>query len=391
MKIIFLADGTANGPGEVDSGGGSDPTNVYKLFLRLSPQKSAQPTPARELESVATDPGGNPFQRAKYVDGVGVDGNPAQVLMGQAIGSGLVTRIVRGYTFLSRTYRDGDDLFLIGFSRGAYTVRALAGMIVRQGLLDPTTYDPNDHAAAYRLAAGAWYQYQRTISTNHGLLGDFEKFTLGIPGVFDSIPDRYRPVSRIEVVGVWDTVGSFMTSAIFDAAGGQGDLFPLANTQLSKTVCRGYQAVSLDEQRDAFQPVLWDAAKNVEQCLFPGAHADIGGGYSILRGEAELSDITLDWMTHRLQQHGILIFGNSIYRHNPNPEGIAHQQWRYPPWATSLLGHAPRRFADRPDLTIHPAVRLRERAAEVTFDPGIPSGLGKLPPIVAPYRPLNLP
>ncbi len=389
MKILFLADGTANGPGEVDSGGAPDPTNVFKLFLRLSPQRSQ--SPIAELESVATDANGIPIQKAKYVDGVGVDGNPAQVLMGQAAGSGLVTRIVRGYTYLSRTYRDGDELFLVGFSRGAYTVRALAGMIVRHGLLDPARYDPNDREAAYRLAAGAWYQYQRTISANHGALGDFEKFALEIPGIFDTASIHYRPVTHIEAVGVWDTVGSFMTSAIFDAAGGTGDLFPLANTQLSKTVTNGYQAVSLDEQRDTFQPVLWDAPENVEQCLFPGVHADIGGGYSIARGEAELSDITLDWMTHRLQQHGVLIFSNSIFGHSPNPTGIAHQQWRYPPWATMRFGHAPRRFANRPDLMIHPAVRQRERAPKVTFDPGGRILLDSLPPIVAPYRPLNLP
>ena len=78
-------------------------------------------------------------------------------------GQGLIPRLVRGYTFISRHYRPGDSIYLIGFSRGSYTVRALSGLILDIGLLDNAAYDPNDKEHAYQLGTQAWYMHQENL------------------------------------------------------------------------------------------------------------------------------------------------------------------------------------------------------------------------------------
>jgi uncharacterized protein (DUF2235 family) len=111
-KIVFCADGTWNHPGQTDDGLPAD-TNVYKL--------------SKALLASATQ---LPF----YDDGVGADGTPVDQLLGGAIGDGLFKKIKEGYSKIAHGYRDGDQIFLFGFSRGAYTVRSLAGMIAICGL-----------------------------------------------------------------------------------------------------------------------------------------------------------------------------------------------------------------------------------------------------------------
>jgi len=393
-NIIFCADGTCNGPGEVDDLKLPDPTNVYKLFVQLnSAAAPAGSTQDSEEETIEPAAGGAPAQYAKYIDGVGDSSNPIIQLFGGAAGAGLVARIVRGYTYISRVYDPGDDIYLVGFSRGAYTVRALAGLILFSGLLDKAAYNlanyPANMEQAYQLGAGAWYHYQRTVSVNGGLLGDFDKLMLDFPAFFTQAPTSLVSVNALKAIGVWDTVSSYGFSAAYDDAGAKDDLFPLANTKLSASVNRGYQAISLDEQRDVFIPILWDQASNVEQYLFPGAHADVGGGYSIAKGEAQLSDVALSWMIANLAGQGARIFPNQRFAELPNPAGIAHQQWRYPPWTG--MPHSVRSFAGRADIKVDPSVAAREAAGVVTFDPGSNASVLPLPAITGRYRPPNLP
>ncbi len=392
-NVVFCADGTCNGPGEVDDQDLPDPTNVYKLFVQLS--STAAPAGAvqdDEQEAVEVD-GEDVVQSAKYIDGVGDANNPIIKLLGGAAGVGLIARIVRGYTYLSRTYTPGDNIYLVGFSRGAYTVRALAGLIVFSGLLDPKTYNPDNKVQAYKLGAGAWYAYQRTVSVNGGLLGYFDKLMLDSPDFFLTAPSSFVAVPSIRAIGVWDTVSSYGFSAAYDATGdvtdAKADLFPLANTKLSPNVAKGYQAISLDEQRDAFLPILWNQAPNVVQQFFAGAHADVGGGYSIAKGEAQLSDVALNWMISSLQTDGLLIYPNGRFPVLPNPAGIAHQQWRYAPW--SDLPHSMRSFAGRTDIMVDRSVSVREVADSVVFDPGSNANVPPLAAITGKYRPLNLP
>src|ERR1700692_2492080 len=203
-NIIFCADGTCNGPGEKDDELLPADTNVYKLYVRLSSKPPSYPD-ANEQEASEADAAGNVMQSSRYIYGVGDGGGPIDALFGGAGGAGLAARIVRGYTYLSRVYNPGDNIFLVGFSRGAYTVRALAGLVLFSGLMYRSVYDPTNKPAAYRLAAGAWYRYQRTVAVNGGWLGDFNRLIAGLPGIFSNPPAKYVPVQGIRAVGVWDT------------------------------------------------------------------------------------------------------------------------------------------------------------------------------------------
>src|ERR1051325_3316229 len=119
-RIVFFADGTWNGPGQ-DDDGTADPTNVFKLFSNLDGVDTPDTTRlANEQEKALRDAAGV-AQVAKYLHGVGDSRNVLVRLLGGGGGAGLVTRIVRGYTFVSRNYEVDDRIFLVGFSRGAYT------------------------------------------------------------------------------------------------------------------------------------------------------------------------------------------------------------------------------------------------------------------------------
>ena len=142
--IVFCADGTWNGPGqpEEQEEQGGRRTNVFKLFLNLAGDLSPDSLrSADEQERVVAGADGKPTQIAKYLHGVGDSKNFLVRVLGGGGGAGLVTRIVRGYTFVSRNFEPGDRIFIVGFSRGAYTARALAGLIAARGLLDPTRND----------------------------------------------------------------------------------------------------------------------------------------------------------------------------------------------------------------------------------------------------------
>src|SRR6266581_8604368 len=152
--IVFCADGTWNGPSETtgvsttdnadDQGeiGRTGVTNVVKLFSNLAGQVTPETLGLeKEQEKLFTDARGNPVQAMKYIHGVGDSTNLLIRILGGAFGTGVIARIVRGYTYLSRTYVAGDNIHIVGFSRGAYTARALAGMVCGVGLLDPRTYD----------------------------------------------------------------------------------------------------------------------------------------------------------------------------------------------------------------------------------------------------------
>jgi tetratricopeptide (TPR) repeat protein len=152
-NILFCADGTWNGPGEPDSDDKTAiPTNVFKLFLNLDGRDTADTyLLEKEQERVLTAADGTMVQHAKYLHGVGDSDNLLVKAFGGALGAGLITRIVRGYTYVSRNYVAGDTIFIVGFSRGAYTARALAGLIATKGLLDATQLDLTDKEMAYRL------------------------------------------------------------------------------------------------------------------------------------------------------------------------------------------------------------------------------------------------
>lgn len=373
-NIIFCADGTWNAPGAEDGGNTQANTNVVTLFSNLELCGSA--SVAKEQDRVLTDPDGTVLQVAKYLHGVGNSNNLLVKVLGGTLGAGLLERILRGYTFVSRNYDFGDKIYLIGFSRGAYTVRALAGLIDAKGLLSAAKLGLGDKVDAYRYAIGAWYDYQRAkLDARVGLLGRLNEAVGEIPtllGFKSSVHADEYVRAPIEAVAVWDTVGAYGIPA-YNAHLVRVDVFQFADLKLCPGVRNGLHAIAVDEQREDFKPTLWDADPRVTQVLFVGSHGDVGGGYP----ECAQSDAALKWMTSRLAQLGIRFSSAPSFAPRPDPRGPAHQEWRRPPWDRLL--HRPRVFPD--GLSLSQSLIDRLVVGDAMAEPG---------DMPVPYAPANL-
>jgi uncharacterized protein (DUF2235 family) len=371
-NIVFCADGTWNGPGQ---GGESEEisgaTNVLKTFLNLAGSRSVLTVRlSDEEESNYFDAGGKLLQIAKYIHGVGDSENFLVKILGGAFGAGLVTRIVRGYTFICRNYQDGDRIYIIGFSRGAYTARALGGLIARQGLIDASKIDlATDKTVAYRWGSAVWYQNRQESSKgDDNKLGALAEMILDWPSFFLKPPPKSQMISaNIKAIGVWDTVGSLGIPEYNATTGERIASLRFVDTQLATAVENGFHAISMDERRADFTPTLWDKRDGVTQRLFPGAHSDVGGGFPE-GDESGLSDSALNWMTDQLTQVGVLFGSPFVCAARPNPAGVAHAPWLHFPW--NALPRSPRVFSDY--LATHcqdASIDAREHAGPVRADP----------------------
>jgi len=377
-RIIVCADGTWNGPGEdKDADGkldGKPHTNVYKIFAGLAGEHTEGDADDREQEK-QLKVGGQTTQVAKYIHGVGNSTNPLFRAIGGAFGAGVITRIVRGYTFVSRHYDEGDDIILCGFSRGAYTARALGGLIASQGVLKKhLTQDKED---AYRRGTAAWRRYRRFDTSQSG----WKVWVEWLSNLGDYIrqaklaDDDLLAVPKIAAIGVWDTVGALgIPDYVKDDHGKERiDTFQFADTRLSDKVAKGFHAVALDEQRVDFTPTWWDSADRISQVAFPGAHSDVGGGYPLTNDESGLSDIALDWMQCNFQSCGVEFLTPICAAFAPKANGPAHQ-----PWASkSPLPKGPRDLRGK-GVVAHASILERQNAGPVLAVPG---------GVPAPYKP----
>jgi uncharacterized protein (DUF2235 family) len=256
-RIIFCADGTWDSV--------QNDTNVYKLFKAIP---------------IASD------QVAYYDDGVGADGTLIEKLLGGAFGDGLFQKIKDGYTKIAHVYEPEDDIFIFGFSRGAYTARSLAGMIAICGL-PSASFDDN-------LVQTAFNAYrERDPNQRQAILDGLSQYNL-----YDA---------KLKMVGVWDTVGSLGIPAL--VGGVDPLLYGFLDTNLHPDVLNACQALAVDERRREFPPTLWTTpsppvpGQTVAQVWFCGVHCDVGGGYP----ETGLSDITFSWMMGKANQLGLQI------------------------------------------------------------------------------------
>jgi uncharacterized protein (DUF2235 family) len=260
-RLIVCFDGTWN---TADNGG--SPTNVVRL--------------ARMINPVSQD---GVVQTVLYDAGVGT-GNFVDRIAGGALGNGLERHVKAGYLFLAQNYEVGDEIYIFGFSRGAFTARSLGGFIgASRGLL----YRQKLHKLEE-----AWEYYRAPPETRNSFL------------LHNEIEMHVRTDVKITCLGVWDTVG---------ALGIPSDLFNMANrmryafhdTKLSPIIAHAFQALAIDEKRGPFEATLWQKpAKHirgqiVEQVWFSGVHADVGGSYQ----NSELSDLALRWMMARIARH----------------------------------------------------------------------------------------
>lgn len=380
-NIVMCLDGTWNGPNALDKNSNLTPTNVQKLFESL---KGSAPLAAADQEKEILWPTGaaSLAQAARYIHGIGDTDNALARACAGAVGLGLVARVVRGYTWLSRVYAPGDRLFLVGFSRGAYTARALAGLVIRQGLLDWHAMRlVAGSQTSYSAGLAAWQLYKTAIYQNDGNI--LHQLAKVVTDLHDRLDLGLHPAPKLQYVGgvdiaaigVWDTVGALGIPCIVerDESPVRLDVFQFCDTVLNAHVGRGLHAVAIDEQRVDFTPTLWDARDGVVQVLFPGAHADVGGGNPV--AESGLSAGPLTWMAEQLASAGVLF--EAIPAGKPDAVPLQHQ-----PWLGGGVDYTtgPRQFP--PGLRLSQHVLQRAAAASVLLERG-PTPAGA-------YRPRNI-
>ena len=294
-NIVVCLDGTWNKPGQKDQGVETE-TNVRKLYEALAVR---------------------PDQLRRYFPGVGTD--PGEKVSGGAFGWGLFDQIKNAYRALREQFTPGDRIYVFGFSRGAFSARSLAGMILRCGVVRKDIDDVNVPGLVADLLSTQQDGNLKIDVTDkvfamykHG----YDKKNL--PEV-DRFKREYCHDTPVRLVGVWDTVGALgIPEDLFVPALRKFDrridaqLYGFLDTDLSPRVEAAYHAVAIDEHRKPFVPTLWTDARgaaprlniagsNVEQVWFVGAHSNVGGGYA----DSGLSDIALEWMAERAASNGL--------------------------------------------------------------------------------------
>jgi hypothetical protein len=298
-NIIICSDGTGNS--DIKGRG----TNVFKLFE------------STDLNGHRTDPTLTP-QVAIYDDGVGTENfRPLKIFTG-ATGFGLSRNVKQLYKELVRIYDPGDRIFLFGFSRGAFTVRTLTDFVCKCGILDVKKLSSADKLEwAVRKAYKAYRLCYRTELVKL-FLGDREEAR-----IIHEFRTQYCLPSdpSIAFVGVWDTVdavglpfhlGDFINLVLYR--------FKFPDYHLSPLVERACHALSVDDERHSFHPLLWkedeNDSKRIEQVWFAGAHSNVGGGYP----KQGMSLVALDWMLHKACAAGLRLLEAdwTLYRGHAN-------------------------------------------------------------------------
>lgn len=251
-KLIVCLDGTWQTPETED--GKSHASNVLKFM--------------RALKTTGDD--GVP-QVVYYHRGVG-SGDALDKFLGGGLGWGLSRNVLEAYRWIANNFEAGNDsLYFVGFSRGAYTARSLAGLIGTVGLMAKDEVGKLPKAYAY-------YRTKPKKRPSHPYHETAQS----------------RPKRDIEFIGVFDTVGSLGVPV--NGLNFLNKKYRFHDVKLGATIKNAFQALAVDEFRKPFAPTLWEKpdgwAGRLSQAWFPGAHTDIGGGYK----DHALSDLTLLWM-----------------------------------------------------------------------------------------------
>jgi len=291
MKLIVCLDGTWNRPDD------EHPTNVVKLARNLVNDYSSQ--------------------MVYYDRGVGSGGKLDQ-LIGGATGFGIQENLQQAYQFLVENFTPGCQIYIFGFSRGAYTARSLGGMIYKCGLLS------REHA---KRVEEVMKKYRTRTHPDDEPMVKYR--------------DKYCVTNAVECIGVWDTVGAlgvpagFVSKKLSDWRNGFHDV------KLNSKVKFAYHAVAIDESREAFEPTLWETSSSapptqvLQQVYFPGAHSDVGGGYA----ESGLSDLALQWMQDRAVEAGLSLRDDPPYTCEGNALSVTHdssKEWPLPSRAREI-------------------------------------------------------
>jgi hypothetical protein len=249
-------------------------------------------------------------QQLYYDPGVGTDGGLIERLAGGCSGKGLSANILGAYRFLSLNYKPGDNIYLLGYSRGAFTARSLCGFVAASGLLRAQHCDRGN-------LKFAWHYYRTKPK---------QRF----PSDYAKLRELSHADVRVRFLGVFDTVGSLGIPRKWLNWIGRTS-FQFHDTELCSIVDHSCQALAIDEHRQEFEAAVWDLPRRggyqtVEQVWFPGVHANIGGGYE----DRGLSDLSLDWMLKRLRRYCPELAVREV-RLEPNHRGVLYEPrtWLY--------------------------------------------------------------
>jgi uncharacterized protein (DUF2235 family) len=302
-KIILLSDGTGNSSAKVWR------TNVWRVY--------------ESLDLSGSD------QVAFYDDGVGTSSFKPAAILGGAFGLGLKRNVIDLYKFASRNYRsDDDEIYGFGFSRGAFTIRIVVGLILEQGLVKADS-ESELHAnaeAAYRAFRKENFHTNWYYATQW-ILNRFRKRPVA--------QKRTTPAINVRFLGLWDTVAAYGTPVDEMTRGISQWIWPwqLPSYELNAAVKRACHALSIDDERTTFHPILWDERnekplslgadgkchlvdERISQVWFAGAHSNVGGGYP----DDSIAQIPLIWILSEAQGAG-LRFKSSV---DANPQTYGH-------------------------------------------------------------------
>ena len=267
-RLVVCCDGTWNRPDNVHV------TNIEKIARTVE-------TRVERTEGVQ--------QLVLYLSGVGAGSYQVDRLLGGAFGFGLFNNVRSGYRFLALNYEPGDEIYVFGFSRGAYTARSIVGMVSMVGLLTRRSLVRDKLRTAVEL-------YRDKSPAPSTVRDDFKKANC-------------HPEVPVTFLGVFDTVGAL------GVPGAWRRRHQFHSVNLSRLVQCARQALSIDDRRLQFEPALWlvdadhpEEMPSVRQVWFQGVHADVGGGY----GETGLSDTALLWMAREAHQQGLVFDGEFL-------------------------------------------------------------------------------
>ena len=242
-------------------------------------------------------------QIVHYQAGVGSMGGAVARFVGGAVGAGLKENVREAYSYLSINYRQGDEIFLIGFSRGAFTARSAGGMIGDLGLLTKEGL-----ASFSEIFEDYQHRNDPRYVSKWPNVPFPDKPPFEDPKYVTELERRGLTQLRVPIkaICVWDTVGSLGVPRIpwLERLGLQTRRmkdYSFYDTTLYDGIENAFQALALDEHRAPFSPALWEKPRNsrtnLKQVWFPGVHSNIGGGYD----DQDIANITLAWMISRLE------------------------------------------------------------------------------------------
>jgi uncharacterized protein (DUF2235 family) len=313
--ILLFSDGTGNSSGKLFK------TNVWRMY---------------EAVDLGLPRKGERVQIAYYDNGIGTSKNKVLAILGGVFGFGLQRNVLAIYRYVCRNYEKGDSIYAFGFSRGAFTIRIVAALLATRGVVP---YE--DEAELNARTRDVFFDFQKENKPNLIKLiaklgrADREAMTM-LKRLFfgpkHKIVTHFEPV-KIDFLGVWDTVAAYGGPSAEITRAIDNFIYPLTMTDhcLNEQVQVARHALAIDDERDAFHPVLWDehdwrrktdkAAEpgtaahrafldRLQQVWFAGVHSDVGGGYP----DESLSFVSLLWMMEEAKKSCLRLLPGHVRR-----------------------------------------------------------------------------